>query len=86
MEIKISVSKINKYASPESGDTVEVVERPNGGMSVVMADGQSSGKWARRNSNMVARKVVSPLAEGVRRFADWYVAWREASAPGPSAP
>jgi serine phosphatase RsbU (regulator of sigma subunit) len=66
MEIEIGVAKINKYASSESGDTLEVVERPNGGLSVVLADGQRSGKSAKRISNMVVRKVVSLLAEGVR--------------------
>ena len=66
MEIQIGVSKINKYASAESGDTLEVIERPNGGLSVVLADGQRSGKSAKRISNMVVRKVISLLAEGVR--------------------
>ena len=66
MELQIGVAKINKYASSESGDTLEVVERPNGGLSVVLADGQRSGKSAKRISNMVVRKVVSLLAEGVR--------------------
>jgi serine phosphatase RsbU (regulator of sigma subunit) len=66
MEIQIGVSKINKYASSESGDTLEVIERPNGGLSVVLADGQRSGKSAKRISNMVVRKVISLLAEGVR--------------------
>ena len=66
MEVQISVQKINKYASRESGDTVEVIERPGGGISIVVADGQSSGIGAKRISNMVARKVVSLLAEGVR--------------------
>lgn len=66
MEILISVAKINKYASPESGDTVEVIERPNGGMSVVLADGQSSGRGAKQISNLVVRKVISLLSEGVR--------------------
>ncbi len=66
MEIQIGVSKINKYASSESGDTLEVVERPNGGLSVVLADGQRSGKSAKLISNMVVRKVISLLAEGVR--------------------
>ena len=66
MEVQIGVSKINKYAVSESGDTLEVVERPNGGMSVVLADGQRSGKSAKRISNMVVRKVISLLAEGVR--------------------
>ncbi len=66
MEIQIGVAKINKYASSESGDTLEVIERPNGGLSVVLADGQRSGKSAKRISNMVVRKVISLLAEGVR--------------------
>ena len=66
MEVQISVAKINKYASSESGDTVEVIERPNGGLSVVLADGQSSGKGAKQISNLVVRKVISLLSEGVR--------------------
>jgi serine phosphatase RsbU (regulator of sigma subunit) len=66
MEIQIGVAKINKYASSESGDTLEVVERPGGGLSVVLADGQRSGKSAKLISNMVVRKVISLLAEGVR--------------------
>ncbi len=66
MELQIGVAKINKYASSESGDTLEVVERPNGGLSVVLADGQRSGRSAKRISNIVVRKVVSLLAEGVR--------------------
>jgi len=66
MEIQIAVAKINKYASSESGDTLEVVERPNGGVSVVLADGQTSGKGAKTISSMVVRKVISLLAEGVR--------------------
>ncbi|MEK6222197.1 MAG: serine/threonine-protein phosphatase [Chloroflexota bacterium] len=66
MEIQIGVAKINKYASSESGDTLEIVERPNGGLSVVLADGQRSGKSAKRISNMVVRKVIALLAEGVR--------------------
>jgi serine phosphatase RsbU (regulator of sigma subunit) len=66
MEVQIGVAKINKYASAESGDTLEVVERPGGGLSVVLADGQRSGKSAKLISNMVVRKVISLLAEGVR--------------------
>lgn len=66
MEIQVGVAKINKYASSESGDTLEVIERPNGGLSVVLADGQRSGKSAKRISNVVVRKVISLLAEGVR--------------------
>lgn len=66
MEICVAVVKINKYATSESGDTVEVVERPNGGLSVVLADGQSSGRGAKWISSLVVRKVIGLLAEGVR--------------------
>src|SRR5512141_2584272 len=66
MEVQIAVAKVNKYASSESGDTLEAVERPNGGLSVVLADGQTSGQGAKAVSMMVVRKVIGLLAEGVR--------------------
>ena len=66
MELQIAVSKVRKYATSSSGDTVEVVERPNGGLSIVIADGQRSGRGAKWISTMVVRKVISLLAEGVR--------------------
>ncbi len=64
--VQIAVSKLHKYATRESGDTVEVVERPHGGLSAVLADGQRSGKSAKMISNLVVRKAISLLAEGVR--------------------
>jgi len=66
MEVQIAVAKVNKYAVSESGDTLEVIERPNGGLSVVLADGQTSGRGAKAVSQMVVRKVIGLLAEGVR--------------------
>ncbi|MEZ4673237.1 MAG: PP2C family protein-serine/threonine phosphatase [Caldilineaceae bacterium] len=66
LEVQIAVAKINKYASSESGDTVEVVERPHGGLSVVVADGQRSGRSAKAISNIVVRKAISLIGEGVR--------------------
>ncbi|WKZ38097.1 MAG: SpoIIE family protein phosphatase [Anaerolineales bacterium] len=66
MEIQIAVAKINKYAVSESGDTLEVVERPTGGLSVVLADGQTSGRGAKAISMLVVRKVIGLIAEGVR--------------------
>ncbi len=66
MEIKIAGSKVSKYAVSKSGDTLEIIERPNGGISVVLADGQTSGRGAKAVSMMVVRKVIGLLAEGVR--------------------
>jgi len=66
MEIQVAVAKVHKYATSESGDTLEMIERPHGGLSLVLADGQRSGKAAKAISNLVARKAISLLAEGVR--------------------
>jgi serine phosphatase RsbU (regulator of sigma subunit) len=66
LELQVAVAKVSKYAVSESGDTVEVVERPHGGLSMVMVDGQRSGKSAKAISNVVTRKTISLLADGVR--------------------
>ena len=66
MEVKFAIAKIGKYATSESGDTVELIERPHGGVSLVLVDGQRSGRPAKKISNLVARKAIQLLAEGVR--------------------
>ena len=66
LNVEIAVAKVPKYAVRESGDSVEVVERPHGGLSVVMVDGQRSGLSAKAISNVAVRKAISLLAEGVR--------------------
>ncbi len=66
LAVEVAVAKVAKYAVRESGDSVEVVERPNGGLSVVMVDGQRSGRSAKAISNLAVRKAISLLAEGVR--------------------
>jgi serine phosphatase RsbU (regulator of sigma subunit) len=78
LELQVAVAKVSKYAVSESGDTVELIERPHGGLSLVLVDGQRSGKSAKAISNIVARKAVSLLADGVRdgaaaRAADDYL-------------
>jgi serine phosphatase RsbU (regulator of sigma subunit) len=66
MEFQVAVAKVGKYATSESGDTLEMIERPGGGLSFVLADGQRSGKSAKAISNIVTRKAISLLADGVR--------------------
>lgn len=66
LAVELAVAKVAKYAVRESGDSVEVVERPNGGLSVVMVDGQRSGRSAKAISNVAVRKAISLLAEGIR--------------------
>lgn len=65
-DVQIAVAKIGKYATSESGDSLEMIERPRGGLSLVLVDGQQSGRAAKSISNIVARKAVALLAEGVR--------------------
>ncbi len=60
------VAKTGKYAVPESGDSAEVVERPRGGVSLVVVDGQRSGRAAKAVSHLVIRKAASLILEGVR--------------------
>ena len=64
--IELAVAKTHKYASRESGDTIEMIERPRGGFSTVIADGQGSGHGAKALSLLVAGRAVSLLNEGVR--------------------
>ena len=66
MLVQVAAAKTPKYASSESGDTLEMVERPHGGLSFVLVDGQRSGKSAKAISNLVAHKAIALLAEGVR--------------------
>lgn len=66
MEVQFAVAKVTKWATSESGDTLEMIERPHGGISMVLVDGQRSGKSAKLISNIVARKAVQLLSEGVR--------------------
>ncbi len=66
MEVQIGAAKVPKYASRESGDSLEIIERPHGGISAVLVDGQRSGRSAKIIANIVARKAISLLGEGVR--------------------
>jgi serine phosphatase RsbU (regulator of sigma subunit) len=66
VEIEVAVVKVGKWATSESGDTLEMIERPHGGFSFVLVDGQRSGRAAKAISNLVARKAIAELAEGVR--------------------
>ena len=66
MEAQVAVAKASKYAASESGDTLELIERPTGGLSLVLADGQTSGRAAKAVAGIVVRKAISLLADGVR--------------------
>ena len=66
MQLELAVSKIDKYGVSPGGDTVEVTERPNGGVSLVLSDGQGSGAPAKAISSFVVSKAISLIADGAR--------------------
>ncbi|HLO02521.1 MAG TPA: SpoIIE family protein phosphatase [Symbiobacteriaceae bacterium] len=66
MEVAIAVAKVPKFGLSESGDSVEVVERPRGGLTAIMADGQTHGRAAKRVSQFVVAKAIGLIADGVR--------------------
>ena len=63
---EVGIAKTNKYASRESGDTAELVERPEGGIAVILCDGQGTGRAAKTLSMLATSKAVALLKEGVR--------------------
>jgi serine phosphatase RsbU (regulator of sigma subunit) len=66
MEIEVALAKVGRHGAVDSGDSFEMVERPRGGLSFVLADGRGSGGRAKFVSNLVARKAIALLGEGVR--------------------
>ncbi len=66
MEIRVGVAKTPKFGLSESGDTIEAVERPHGGLSVLVADGQGHGRSAKGISRMVVSRAMALIADGAR--------------------
>src|ERR1043165_8622420 len=66
LTIQVAAAKIPRHGSVESGDTLEVIERPGGGFSFVLVDAQGSGRGAKTLSNMVATRALSLLKDGAR--------------------
>ncbi len=66
LHIDIGVVKVPRYGAVESGDTLEVIERPGGGLSVVLVDGQGSGRGAKTLSNLIATRAITQLKDGAR--------------------
>ena len=66
MEIKVGIARTSKYAMDYCGDSCDIAERPHGGISAVIADGQANGLAAHHTSSWVVNKAVSLIADGTR--------------------
>lgn len=66
LQVEIAVVKVPRHGVSESGDTLEIIERPGGGLSVVLVDGQGSGRGAKTLSNLIATRAIAQLKDGAR--------------------
>lgn len=66
LDVQTAVAKIPSHGNVESGDTFEMIERPGGGFSFVLVDGQGSGRGAKTLSNLVITRVITQLKDGAR--------------------
>ncbi len=66
MEVKIGLAKTTKYAMSHCGDSCDIAERPHGGISAIIADGQGNGLAAHHTSSWVVNKAVSLISDGAR--------------------
>lgn len=66
LELQVGVAKIPRHGAMESGDTLEMIERPAGGFSLVLVDGQGSGRGAKSLSNLIVTRAIAQLKDGAR--------------------
>ncbi len=65
MEIQVAVAKVDKFSSDLGGDTAEIIERPNGGFSIVMADGKLNGIISKNISLKIVHRTINLISEGI---------------------
>ncbi len=66
LRLYLGVAKLPRFGVSVSGDSVDLVERPRGGLSLIVADGPGNGAAAKRVSSMVVARTAALIAEGVR--------------------
>ena len=65
MELQASIAKANRYSSSEQGDKAELIERPKGGISIILAEGKVGGKRSTPVTMKSVHKLMSIIADGV---------------------
>lgn len=66
MEIKLGIARTKKYTAETCGDAFDIVERPLGGLTALLAAAQGNGVTAKRISYMVTNKAAELLSQGTR--------------------
>jgi uncharacterized protein YoaH (UPF0181 family) len=65
MELQAAISKADQYSSSGQGDKVEVIERPRGGLSIIMAEGKLSGQRSRSIAMKAVHSILNLIASGL---------------------
>lgn len=65
MEIQVAIAKIDRYSSNEEGNKVEIIERPNGGISIILAEAKLDGSSSKGVTMKAVHAVLNLIAEGV---------------------
>ena len=65
MELQAAISKVDRYSSAEQGDKVEVIERPRGGLSIIMAEGKLCGRRSRSIAMKAVHSILNLIASGL---------------------
>lgn len=65
MEIQAAIAKVDRYSSSEQGDKVEVIERPHGGMSIILAEGKLNGRRSKAVALKGVHKLLTLISEGI---------------------
>lgn len=66
LTLVVSIASTSKYAVSDGGDSADSVERPTGGLAVVLADGQGSGAAAKALSLAAIDRAAGLLRAGAR--------------------
>ncbi len=66
MEIQIGVTKTSSYTAQSSRETFELMERPNGGHSIVFCNAQKDGERSKAVSSLIVNKVLGLITDGIR--------------------
>lgn len=65
MELQATIAKVDRFSSAEHGDKVEIIERPRGGISIIMAEGKLSGRRSKAIAMKVVHSVMTLIANGL---------------------
>ena len=64
MELQAAISKVDRYSSAAQGDKVEIIERPRGGISIIMAEGKLGGRRSRSIAMKAVHSIMNSIANG----------------------